>query len=355
MVGTVLVKDGEIIGRGHHARAGLDHAEVAAIKDALERGNDPRGCTLYVNLEPCCTHGHTPPCTDACIDTGVSRVVAAMVDPNPRVRGGGLKRLHEAGIEVVCGVLEDEARRLNAPFCTFETHRRPHITVKVAMSLDGKLATAGGDSFPMTGPEARRVVHLLRDRVDGILVGRRTVEIDNPRLTCRLEDEDLPGGPMDPVRVVLDPELKGPLDAQIYHQESAAPTWVVAARDHDPAKRAALDALGIEVIPCPRGTDGRLEVGAVLEALAERGLCSILVEGGAVTAASFFDAGLVDVWIAHVAPILVGGEGAPGPLAGQGVASLAERVEAREPLRVRRLGRDIEIVAAVAGHVYGLD
>lgn len=360
MVGTVLVKEGRIIGCGHHVRVGLDHGEAAAFKDARERGHDPSGCVVYVNLEPCCVHGRTPPCTEACIDAGVSRVVAAMVDPDPRSMGQGLRRLHEAGIEVTCGVLEAEAQRLNAPFSTFVTLGRPHVTAKVAMSLDGKIATRTGESFPMTGEEARQAVHVLRDRVDAILVGRRTLALDDPRLTCRLPEAlASAGGPRDPVRVVMDPSLSSPIEARLFHLRaeglSEAPTLVAAFEDADADKRALLDALGVEVIPCPRSEAGRLDPVALLKALAQRGLCSLLVEGGGVTLSGFFEAGLVDAWIAHIAPVLVGGAQAPTALAGVGIGSLTEIHGARGPLRVRRLGQDIEIAAAVAGDVYGLD
>lgn len=360
MVGAVLVRDGEVIGVGHHARAGASHAEVEALRDARGRGHDPAGATLYVTLEPCCVHGRTPPCTEAVLGAGVSRVVAATLDPDARMRGAGMGRLAEAGLEICLGVEGEAARRLNAPFNTRALLGRPHVTVKVAMSLDGRIAARNGESFPLTGPEARQAVHVLRDRIDAICVGRRTVERDDPQLTCRLPETLAgPGGPSDPVRVILDPAMRLPTTARIFHLQaqgrSTAPTWLVVARgEEDADKVRTLDALGVEVIGCPRGPDGALALGWLLSELAGRGLCSLLVEGGGQTLGHFFEAGLVDAWIAHVAPALIGGTQTPGPLGGLGAGSLAEITRLGSP-RMRRLGDDIEIAAPVVGDVYGID
>lgn len=359
MVGTVLVKDGVVIGQGYHRRAGQDHGEVAAFKDARIRGNDVRGSTVYVNLEPCCHHARTPPCTDACIEAGVARVVAGMVDPDPRVSGQGLFRLFDAGIEVTVGVLGEPSRRLNAPFVTRILHGRPHVTVKVAMSLDGRMATRSGASFPLTGGEARRRVHVLRDRVDAILVGRGTVAQDNPRLTCRLPYA-LAGnlGPRDPVRVVLDPELNTPLDAAIFQLadtgESRATTAVVVALDAeiDAGKIAVLDGLQVQVLRCPR-VDGHFDLRQLLAMLADNELSSVLVEGGATTITRFMEAELVDAWIAHVAPVFIGGQGAPAPLLGLGAETL-EDVRRLDGILITHLGPDVELAAPVMGDVYGL-
>ncbi len=360
MVGTVIVRDGVVLGRGYHRHAGQDHGEVAAIKDARTRGNDVRGATLYTNLEPCCHHARTPPCTDACINAGIARVVSGIVDPNPKVSGQGLFTLFDAGIEVTVGVMGDRCRALNAPFITRFTKGRPHVTVKVAMSLDGRIATRTGASFPLTGDQARRRVHVLRDRVDAILVGRRTIELDDPRLTCRLPFA-LAGdnGPRDPVRVILDPELRCPLDAKIFQLvatgESLATTAVVIAEDANPdaAKLAVLEGLQIQIIRCPRGENGRLDLPALLKTLADNDLSAVLVEGGATTITEFVEADLVDAWIAHVAPVLIGGEGAPSPLAGLGAENLAD-VRRLTGIQMRQLGPDIELAAPVMGDVYGL-
>jgi diaminohydroxyphosphoribosylaminopyrimidine deaminase / 5-amino-6-(5-phosphoribosylamino)uracil reductase len=360
MVGSIIVRDGVVIGRGYHRCVGQDHGEVSALKDARTRGNDVRGATLYTNLEPCCHHARTPPCTEACINAGIARVVSGIVDPNPQVGGQGLFALFDAGIEVTVNVLPDACRQLNAPFITRFHHGRPHVTVKVAQSLDGRIATRSGSSFPLTGDAARRRVHVLRDRVDAILVGRRTVEIDNPRLTCRLPFA-LAGdnGPRDPVRIVLDPDLRTPLDATIFQLvdtgESLATTAVVVAEDLDiePAKTAVLEALQVEVIRCPRDEKRGLDLAALLRTLAESDLSSVLVEGGSATITGFVEAGLVDAWIAHVAPVLIGGDGAPSPLAGLGAENLDD-IQRLSGIHVRNLGPDVELAAPVLGDVYGL-
>jgi diaminohydroxyphosphoribosylaminopyrimidine deaminase/5-amino-6-(5-phosphoribosylamino)uracil reductase len=360
VVGTIIVKDGVILGQGHHLRAGLDHGEVAALRDVRARGNDPHGATVYVNLEPCCHYARTPPCTEACLEAGVARVVASMVDPDPRVSGKGLALLHDAGIVVTVGVLEDEARALNAPFLTRISLGRPHVTVKVAMSLDGRIATTSGESFPLTGSRARERVHQLRDRMDAILVGRGTIDMDNPRLTCRLpEDVAGDGGPNDPVRIVIDPDLRCDLGSKVFHLhadgDSPVPTVLVMAHDAviDPERLATLDALKVQVLRSHRGDAGRLDLAQLLRSLVEMNLSSVLLEGGTDTISGFYEAGLVDAWIAHVAPVLIGGEGAPAPLTGVGVASL-EGLEKIRGVKVTRLGDDIELAAPVAGDVYGI-
>ena len=362
MVGSVIVAaDGAILGRGFHRRAGADHGEIAALKDARRNGHDPRGATLYVNLEPCSFHGRTPPCADACVEAGLARVVVGVVDPHPRVSGQGIARLLAAGVAVTCWVLEGDCRRLNAPFFTQVLHQRPHVTAKVAMSLDGKIATRSGDSFPLTGAEARERVHMLRDRIDAILVGRRTAALDNPRLTCRVAPERAAwGGPRAPPRIILDPELRLPLDLQVFqlqaHGQSDAPTLLVVdedtaiPRDH----QQALDDLGVSVIGSPRLGDGRLDVPAMLKQLVDHNINSVLIEGGGTTLALALAAGCVDAWIAHVAPVLIGGAEAPTPLDGLGAATLADAIRLTGA-RVTPLGQDVEIAAPVAGDVYGLD
>lgn len=361
MVGSVVVREGQVVATGYHRRAGLDHAEVAAVKDAERRGVDLRGTTLYVNLEPCSFQGRTPPCTEVCARVEFARVVIGTTDPNPRVDGRGVAALKAAGIEVQVGILEDQCRALNAPFFTRMLKGRPHVTVKVAMSLDGKIATHTGESFPLTGAEARTRVHQLRDRMDAILVGRTTAERDDPQLTCRLPPELAgAGGPRDPTRIVIDPGLSLSPDLKLFrlHAEghSAAKTWLVAAddvsgrRDH----LARLDALGVEVIRSPRQGDGRLDVSDLFRQLGARDIGSVLVEGGGDTIASLVEARLVDAWIAHVAPALVGGVSAPSPFGGAGFERLSDRLMLRK-LTTRHLGGDVELAASVEGDVYGLD
>lgn len=360
MVGCVIVRDGEVVARGYHRRAGGPHAEAAAFADAVARGVSVEGATLVVTLEPCSFHGRTPPCADACVAQRVGRVVLGTLDPNPRVSGAGVRRLLDAGIAVTVGVEEAACRRQNAPFFTVMERGRPHVTAKVAMSLDGKLATRLGESFPLTGELARERVHVLRDRIDAILVGRRTAALDDPRLTCRLPASlAADGGPRDPLRIVLDPRLQLPITQRVFNLtaegSSSAATWLVVAEDAEPpaAHLEALAARGVEVVRCPYGPGG-LDLAVLLTLLAQRGILSVLVEGGGAVLASLLEAGLIDVWVAHIAPRLIGGQDALTPLEGLGAATLADAARTG-PLTCRSLGEDIEIVAAVAGDVYGFD
>lgn len=380
-VGCVLVRDGVVIGEGFHHKAGLPHAEVEALRDAQRRGAEVRGATAYVTLEPCSHTGRTPPCADACVEAGLARVVAALVDPFERVSGRGLRRLVDAGVEVTLGVLEAEARADHAPFLTRVTRGRPHVTAKVAMSLDGRIATRTGASFPLTGELARQRVHQLRDRVDAILVGRGTLALDKPRLTCRLpEGLGGEGGPRDPIRVVVDPWMRAGLEEPIFGLARGGPsktlTWVAAsaeAVEAFPERVAGLAVLGVGVLPTP-WLDQRapwlqnagawrevspeargLDLGHLLQSLAARGVSSLLVEGGATTLGAFVDAGLVDAWVAHIAPVLIGGAGALSPLGGLGLGELSS-LSRLGPLRVTPLGPDLEVAAGVGGgDVYGLD
>lgn len=330
MVGAVLVRDGRVVGKGYHARAGLPHAEVEAIRDA---GAAARGSTLYVNLEPCCHTGRTGPCTAAIIEAGIARVVAAMRDPNPLVAGRGLAALRAAGIEVTEGVLATEAARLNEAFVKYITTGLPFVVIKAAMSLDGKIATRTGASQWITGPAARERVHRLRDWYDAIIVGIGTVLQDNPSLTTRL-----PEGGRDPVRVILDSSARTPPDARVVVQESPAPT-IIATTEQAPAERvAALQARGAEVLVC--GPGPRVDVRLLMKELARREITSVLVEGGAGINAALLEDGLVDKVIWFIAPLIIGGEAAPGPVGGRGAGALEEALRL-ENCRWEQLGPDI--------------
>ncbi|GAB6876478.1 bifunctional diaminohydroxyphosphoribosylaminopyrimidine deaminase/5-amino-6-(5-phosphoribosylamino)uracil reductase RibD [Thermaerobacter litoralis] len=318
MVGAVVVQDGQIVGEGYHRRAGEPHAEVEALQRAGPRA---QGATLYVTLEPCCHHGRTPPCTQAILAAGVRRVVAAMEDPDPRVAGRGLRALAGAGLQVAWGLEEDRARRLNEAYLVHRLLGRPMVTLKYAMTLDGRIATARGDSRWITGPRARRWVHRLRDRVDAILVGVGTVLADDPALTVRLH----PGG-RDPLRIVLDSQARTPPAARVVQvaRQSSAPTWV-AVTPWAPRERVArLERAGVRVLRLPAGPDGRVSLPHLLDELARSGVLHLLVEGGATVHAAFFTARLADRVIAWVAPKLIGGERAPGPIGGAGFERMAE-------------------------------
>jgi diaminohydroxyphosphoribosylaminopyrimidine deaminase/5-amino-6-(5-phosphoribosylamino)uracil reductase len=330
LVGAVVVRDDRVVGEGYHRRAGLPHAEIEALQAA---GEAARGATLYVNLEPCCHTGRTGPCTEAIIAAGVKRVVAAMVDPNPLVAGKGIARLREAGIDVAVGVMEDEARRLNEAFIKYVTARRPFVILKTAMSLDGKIATVTGESRWITGEAAREYVHQLRNTCDAVLVGIGTVLKDDPSLTTRL-----PEGGRDPVRVILDSSARLPLAARVLNQDSEAPT-LVATTEVAPAERlAALRQAGAEVLVCGRGPQVNLDL--LLAELAAREIVSVLVEGGSTVNASFLLQGLVDKVVWFIAPRIIGGREALGPVGGSGIRRLARAIRLTETV-VKQLGADL--------------
>ncbi|HIE13634.1 MAG TPA: bifunctional diaminohydroxyphosphoribosylaminopyrimidine deaminase/5-amino-6-(5-phosphoribosylamino)uracil reductase RibD [Desulfotomaculum sp.] len=330
MVGAVIVRDGRVVAEGYHRRVGLPHAEVEALRAA---GEDARGSTLYVSLEPCCHTGRTGPCTEAIIAAGVKRVVAAMADPNPLVSGKGFARLKESGVEVEFGILEREARRLNEAFIKFITTRRPFVILKTAMSLDGKIATATGESKWITGEEAREYVHQLRNACDAVLVGIGTVLKDDPSLTTRL-----PGGGRDPARVVVDSRARTPLEARVLNQRSEAATFIAVTEMAPPERMEALKQAGAQVLVC--GPGPAVDLKFLLAALAEREIASVLVEGGSAVNASFLLQGLVDKLVWFIAPLIIGGREAIGPVGGTGVRSLAKAIRLSE-LSVRQLGSDL--------------
>lgn len=325
-VGAVLVKAGRVVARGHHARAGGPHAEVVALRAAGARA---RGADLYTTLEPCDHFGKTPPCSRAVLEAGVRRVFVGSSDPNPLVNGRGVARLRAAGVPVVLGVLAPECDALNAHWFRFIRDRRPYVTLKAAVTLDGRLATRTGDSRWVTGEAARRWVHRLRDRVDAVLVGSGTARADDPRLTARL-----PGGRgRDPVRVVLDTDLRLPAGLRLFRARSAAPTLVAHA-----SRRTRRLGPGVELLRCRRG-DGGVDLRDLLAKLAERGITHLLVEGGARVHARFLEQGLVDRVAVFVAPKLAGADGVP-LYAGRGPARMADALRLEE-VQVERLGEDV--------------
>lgn len=331
VVGAVLVRDNAVVGEGGHLRAGAPHAEAVALAAAGARA---RGATCYVTLEPCAHHGRTPPCANALIAAGVSRVVVACGDPNPLVDGRGLARLRSAGIEVTIGVREAEARALNRGFFCFVTRGRPHVTLKSALTLDGKIAGADGTSRWITGEAARAEAHRMRFAADAVLVGIGTVLQDDPELTVRL-----PGLPAkEPLRVVADSRLRTPLRARLLGAGDPSRV-VVACVEPAPAEPAArLRARGVRVLPLP-GDGGRLDLRALLVALARLDVMAVLAEGGAELGGALVDEGLVDRVAFFVAPRLLGGRSAPGPIGGSGRA-LKEALSV-VGVTVRRLGEDV--------------
>ena len=329
MVGSVVVANGDIVGEGYHRRAGEPHAEVNALRAA---GHRSRGGTLYVTLEPCCHHGRTPPCTDAILAAGVRRVVAAMQDPFPKVSGGGFAILRQAGIDVQSGVLEAEARALNRAYLKVVETGLPWVTLKMAMTLDGKIATRTGDSRWITGEPARRYVHRLRDRHDAVLIGIGTARADDPLLTARVR------GARNPVRVVVDTRAELPRDSMLAATARETPTWIVTAAGH---AAADLAEKGVEVLQTPTvGT--RIDLEAALRELVRRNLHSVLCEGGAELSAALLEQGLVDEVLWFIAPKLVGGRKAPGPVGGEGAEKMAGALELAD-VRYQRIGSDLLI------------
>lgn len=302
-VGAVVVKDGEIVASAHHERAGTDHAEVAALRAA---GAKAKGASLYVTLEPCNHHGRTPPCTDAIIASGVKRVIIGTRDPNPHVEGDGASRLRAAGIEVVLGVREEKAQAWIAPWSKHITLGLPYVSLKLALSLDGRIATRTGESKWVTGPEARAKVHLLRARNDGIAIGIGTALADDPRLTVR----DAPGA--SPTRIVFDTKLRLPLASRLVQTAGEVPTLVLCGVDAPVEPEEQLAANGVEAIRCPVSAEGRLDVLAALRSLAQRGIVSLMVEGGAELAGSLLAGRFADELHVFVAPILLGPRGRAG-------------------------------------------
>lgn len=321
VVGAVIVKDGKVVGEGYHARAGTAHAEVVALQQAGEAARDG---VMYVTLEPCNHKGKTPPCTEAVIGAGIRTVYAAILDPNPLVAGKGVKRLQDAGIEVHTGLLEQEAARLNEFFFKFITTGMPFVAVKTAMSLDGKIATRSGDSKWITGEPAREFVHRLRDQYDAILVGIGTVLADNPRLNTRLASK--PG--RDPVRLIVDGRLEVPLDSNVVQTARQQKTVIYCSMHADRTRIEALKALGVDVVPTTENEE-KIPLETILRDVAQRGLTSVLIEGGSRMNAYAFEHNLVDKVFWFIAPRIIGGAKAIPPVAGRGAETVAEALVLR--------------------------
>ncbi|MBM4046218.1 MAG: bifunctional diaminohydroxyphosphoribosylaminopyrimidine deaminase/5-amino-6-(5-phosphoribosylamino)uracil reductase RibD [Planctomycetes bacterium] len=333
MVGAVVVREGAVVGEGWHERFGGLHAEPNALAAAGEKS---RGATLYVNLEPCAHFGKTPPCSDVILKAGIAKVVFATRDPNPVTAGKGPAMLRAAGVEVVEGVLEAEARKLNAPFFKLITTGRPFVILKWAMTLDGKIATRTGESKWITSAEARAHVHKVRREVDAVLVGIGTVLADDPELTCRL-----PEGGRNPKRVVLDSRARIPMTAKLVKTARQAEVIVATTSDASAAKIGDLRHAGCSVIVAD-GPGGKVDLGALLTELGRRQMTSVLVEGGAEVIGAFLDAKLADHVMAFIAPILVGDAQAKPPAVGRPISSLADALRLTD-VQVARFGDDLLI------------
>jgi len=329
VVGAVLVKDHRVLAEGYHVRAGEAHAEIVALQRA---GAKARGATLYINLEPCTHYGKTPPCAPEVIRSGVKRVVIGMEDPNPLVKGRGIKSLRRAGLQVEVGVLEEESRRLNEAFCKYVVASEPFVILKLAATLDGKIATRRGEARWISSEASRRFVHRMRDQVDGVIVGVGTVLRDDPLLTARIQ------GARDPHRIILDSHLRTPEEARVI-RGTPAKTTIVTTGNAPRKKIERLEKRGVHLLTCSAEGD-RIDLRSLLRRLGTMGMTSVMVEGGSRVSGSFLDQGLVDKLVLFFSPKVIGDPEALGMFGGKGVADLKDAIPVKD-LRVRRIGGDI--------------
>ncbi|MEX2426014.1 MAG: bifunctional diaminohydroxyphosphoribosylaminopyrimidine deaminase/5-amino-6-(5-phosphoribosylamino)uracil reductase RibD [Thermomicrobiaceae bacterium] len=344
-VGAVIVRDGQAVGQGHTEPPGYRHAEVVALDEAGDRA---AGATMYVTLEPCAHHGRTPPCLDAILKAGLDRVVIAVRDPNPLVNGRSIAALREHGVEVTLGTGVDEAIQINSGFFRRLLSGRPEVHVKYAMSLDGKIATHTMNARWITGQDARTQAHMIRDQSDAILVGIGTVLADDPLLTTRLPDERAgSNGPSHPLRVIVDSQARTPVDAAMLQKDVPGTTLIVVAEIDSAGRVAALQRTGAEVVALPL-VNGRVNLGALLDYLGRRGINTLMVEGGGQIIGSMVDAELIDRVTAFIAPVLLGGEGAPSPIAGSGFELADQGLRLIAP-DLQQVGDDIRVSGYLDG------
>lgn len=334
VVGAVVIKGGRIVGKGYHKRAGMPHAEIEALRQA---GGRAKGATLYVTLEPCDHFGRTPPCTDAIVLSGIKETVIAMKDPNPLNNGRGIKKLNRWGIKTTVGTLEAEAADMNKPYLKWIKTAMPYITVKVAQSLDGKIAAWTGDSHWISCEESRHIVHGLRGTADAVMVGVNTVLKDDPLLTNRS------GAGKQPVRIVVDSALKTPLSSKLVRTSKDVPLIIATTERSPEKKRDALADKGAEVITV-RSKDGRVDMRAFLKILGQRGVTHVMVEGGGELIASLTGSRLADRFLFFIAPKLVGGRSAPTSVEGAGISRIRDALMMRN-IAVKRCGSDILVEA----------
>ena len=347
MVGCVIVRDGAVVGEGWHQKFGGPHAEIEALRVA---GPAARGATAFVTLEPCCHHGKTPPCTEALIAAGIRRVICAQRDPYSEVSGAGIAALEKAGIAVQVGMLAEQAQWLNAPYLKLVTTGRPWMIAKWAMSLDGKIATRTGDSRWISGEASREIVHRLRGRMDAIIVGRGTVEHDDPLLTAR------PPGPRTATRIVVDSRASISSERRLVQTARDFPLLIAAGAGTSQENIDRLSAAGGEVIVCRSARDDSsksnddhhpVPIGALLDELGRRRMTNVLVEGGGTLLGSFFDAGAVDEVHVFIAPKIIGGFGGLAPVAGQGIDGIASALNLVD-VETRHVGDDLYLSGRVA-------
>jgi diaminohydroxyphosphoribosylaminopyrimidine deaminase / 5-amino-6-(5-phosphoribosylamino)uracil reductase len=329
MVGAVLVKNGNVVAEGYHAKAGEAHAEIIALQQARE---EARGAVLYLNLEPCTHYGKTPPCAPQVIQSNVKRVVIGMEDPNPLVKGKGVETLKKAGLDVEVGILERECQRLNEAFCKYILKKEPFVILKAAATLDGKIATRNGDSRWISGEASRHLVHQLRDQVDGVLVGIGTVLKDDPRLTARVRKG------RNPYRIVLDSQCKTPEEAKVIGtspSKTIIATTEIAPKD----KIEKLAKRGAQILLLD-SKEGKINLKSCLSKLGDIGMMSLMVEGGSQVNGSFLDEGLIDKFFIFLSPKIMGDPQALGIFGGRAISSVQEAIPLKE-MKTRKLGEDI--------------
>jgi diaminohydroxyphosphoribosylaminopyrimidine deaminase / 5-amino-6-(5-phosphoribosylamino)uracil reductase len=331
LVGSVIVNHNRIVGVGTHLKAGEPHAEIHALRMA---GDQAKGGTIYVTLEPCSHHGRTGPCAEAIVKAGIKKVVVATLDPNPLVAGNGIAILRNANIEVVVGVCEEESRKMNEVFNKFIVKKQPFITLKAATTLDGKISSSTWDSKWITSEEARKDVHHLRNENTGILVGVHTVIKDDPELTTRI-----PNG-RNPIRIILDSTLRIPLNSKVVTDQQAE-TWIFTSKKYSEETKQKLEQLGVKVF-VTSGTN-RVDLHDTLTILGEHSVSSVLIEGGGEVNASFIAEKLVDKLVLYVAPKLIGGKQSPGFFAGTGIGRMADAIDL-EQMDVQKIGKDFKFV-----------
>ena len=332
LVGAVIVKDGKIIGKGYHEKCGTNHAEVNAFLSAKE---SVEGATMYVTLEPCSHYGKTPPCADKIVEKKIAKVVIGMTDPNPLVSGRGIKKLEDAGIEVVTGVLEDECKKVNEVFIKYISKKVPFVVLKTAMSLDGKIATASGESQWITCEESRLKVHELRNELSGIMVGVNTVIKDNPSLTCRIENG------RNPRVIVVDSKLRIPIDSNVVINNKNNGLIIATTENCDKDKMLKLEEMGVTILKI-QAKNGRVDLKKLMIELGNIGVDGILLEGGSTLNYSALEEGIVDKVQVYIAPKIIGGEKAKTPVGGIGIEKLKDHFKVKN-IQVSKIGQDILI------------
>ncbi|MCI8284663.1 MAG: bifunctional diaminohydroxyphosphoribosylaminopyrimidine deaminase/5-amino-6-(5-phosphoribosylamino)uracil reductase RibD [Firmicutes bacterium] len=343
MVGAVIVKDGDIIGEGWHEYCGGLHAERNALKNCKERGNDPEGATMYVTLEPCCHYGKTPPCTEAVIENGLSRIVFGAWDPNPLVAGKGIQLLKDAGVHAEGPVLEAECLKRNEIFFHYITTGTPYVIMKYAMTADGKIAAHTGDSRWVTSEQARQHTHLTRKQVSAIMVGIGTVLADDPMLNCRLAEDSEEQISFDPIRIICDSKLRIPWDSKIIKTAEYIRTIIVCVETQEQEVKSRSEVLqnaGAEVLEVSADKNGRIDMKELMKKLGEMKIDSVLLEGGSEIHFSALEAGIVSKVQVYMAPKLIGGAAAKTPIGGAGIDKMADCVMLAGP-EITILGDDI--------------